>query len=989
MTNNVPLPENERARLETLLYYNILEKIPESDLLPLIKLAAFIGQTNVALLTIIEGKRHTIKTKIGISVYDIQNDFEFSQKVVNSDDYIEVSDAMKDADLSMNPLVVGHPNYRFFAGVPIVSNDGYKIGTICILDTSVKHLYPEQIENLKKLAHQISILVELRKQNKNLQGELNQLIHDRINQTEFDLNSYKFALDQSAELAISDKDGFIKSTNEKFCTTSKYVKEELLGQPYNILNSGYHPKEFFTEMWQTITQGKVWHGEIRNRNKNGQYYWVDCSIVPFLDKKGQPFQFFTIQQDITEKKNALERLKFETRLVSILSENDTIENTIKKIAHQICLHLGWDISLHWTIDQKKNKLVNPKFYNLNNINIQEFEQINSKLEINKGEGLPGYVWVSKKTRWLFDLTGQGLLLRKPFFETFPFSSSLTFPIVFNNVVIGVMEFFSISSKKEDYNIIQMIDSFALQLGAYIERKEAEEELIKAKREAEQSVKSKDQFLTNMSHEIRTPMNAILGFTQLILQTNLNENQAEFANSVKVAAENLLAIINDILDFSKIESGVIKVENTQSNIKQIFKNVFDLLKLSAEEKQIGFSYELDPRIPNAVLLDGLRLNQILINLVGNAIKFTEQGKVVFKAEAIKIENSLFEIKFTVKDSGIGIEKEKQNEIFERFNQVNNEINRKYEGTGLGLSISKNLIELMGGKLKIESEMNVGSEFSFSLHALKCEEDDNLENIGEQSIKNFSRNVKILLIEDNILNQRLAKNVLNTFGFHVTIADDGLEGIKILKQSEFDLILMDIQMPELDGYQTTTIIRKELKLRIPIIAMTAHSIVGEKEKCMRVGMNEFISKPFNQNDLYNKISKFIKPEDKPIELVEKVIEKDGLEDIDLTYLYELSNGEKSFEKEMISLFIHQVPKEILLLRQAIESGEYNKVAEISHKMKSSLDIFSRKDLTEMLDNIIKEAHGSKSIYTMKEKLEAIDTSLNSYYPKLKNLLNKNYN
>ncbi len=988
MNHNIPLPENERERLEALINFNILEKMPEHELMPLIKLAAYLAQTGVAILSIVEGKRHYIKTKIGLSVYDMQNDFDFCHTVVQSKDYVEIPDAMKDPEFSMSPMVVGHPNFRFFAGVPITTKEGFNIGSICILDTSPKHLYPEQVETLKKIAAQVTVLLELRKQNKNLQTELNQLIHDRINQTEIDLASYKFALDESAEVAITDRDGFIKFANEKFCAASKYIKEELLGQPYKVLNSGYHPQSFFFFFLQTITKGHVWHGEIKNRNKAGNHYWVDCSIIPFLDKKGQPYQYIAIQHDITEKKNALERLTIETRLISIISENEAIENSIKKIAHQICLHLEWDVSVYWSLDPKKNKLSNPKIYNHNNKPIFDFEQQTRRLEFTKGEGLPGYVWVSKKPKWLVDLEGQSLLINRSSIEETSLSSALVFPILFRNEVIGVMEFFSFKRKKDDYNILQMIESFGLQIGAFIDRKEAEEELIKAKKEAEESVKSKDQFLTNMSHEIRTPMNAIIGFTQLILQTNLNDKQSEFANSVKMAAENLLSIINDILDFSKIESGVIKIESTPTDIRQTFKNVYDLLKISASQKQLEFNMEIDQRIPEAVLCDALRLNQILINLVGNAIKFTEKGQVKFSAEVVKIENSLYEIVFKVKDTGIGIIKEKQKDIFERFNQVNNEINRKYEGTGLGLSISKNLIELLGGKLNMQSEIGIGSEFSFNLHVLKCESDSILKNDLIQEKQPITRNKSILLIEDNPLNQKLAKNVLNNFGFDVIIADNGQLGLKVLEHQKFDLILMDIQMPELDGYQTTTIIRRELKLHIPIIAMTAHSIVGEKEKCISVGMNDFISKPFNQKELFDKISNLISVESKHPETIDTIMNSNETPDINLSYLYELSNGNIEFEKEMILLFIHQVPKEILNLQRACEEYEYVKIAEIAHKLKSSMDIFNRRDLSENLSNIIEEAKSNRISDTLTNKLKAIDTALHSYYPLLIKLLETKY-
>lgn len=987
MNQNIPqpMPMNERERLESLINFNILEKMPEHELEPLVKAAAQITHCPVAMLSINEDQRHIIKAKTGLTVYDLQNDFDFCIQFSRQANYFEIPDAYQHPEMSKSRMVLGQPNFRYFGGFPLKSPEGHNIGCICVIDNFPKQLSQDQIAGLKTIADQIILLLKLKKQNKNLQTELNQLIHDKVNQTEIDLASYKFALDQSAEVAITDRDGFIKFANDKFCNISGYLKAELLGQPYRILNSGYHSHVFFKEMWQTIQNGEVWQGEIKNKNKNGRFYWVDCQIIPFPDKKGRPHQYVAIQQDITAKKSTLERLKLETALISVLSENAPLEPTIKKLCEQICLSLGWDIGIYWRVDRHSGRMLAQSIVPFTYKDISSFIKQCENFQFNKGEGLVGYVWVNKRPRWIDDIQEEHMLNRINSSEEVGLLSSLVFPIVSDNEVTGVMEFLSTKRNQNDSNLLEMFETLGLQIGSYLERRAAEAELIKAKKVAEESVKSKDQFLTNMSHEIRTPMNAILGFTQLLQQSDLDREQLEFANSVKTAARNLLAIINDILDFSKIESGVINFEETPTDLRELFRSIHDLLKFSAINKNLSFYTHVDERIPNRIFCDNIRLNQILINLVGNAIKFTEIGNVSLNADLVKSGTGSCTIKFSVDDTGIGIPFEKQEKIFDRFNQVNNEINRKYEGTGLGLSISKNLVELMGGKLSLISEEGEGSVFSFELSFDYSTEPIDKEDRKSSMAFNDSYKYKILLIEDNLLNQKLAKNVLNNQGYNVEIADNGTLGLELLKKHPYDLILMDIQMPELDGYQTAEIIREELGLNIPIIAMTAHSILGEKEKCLKAGMDDFISKPFDQEELFKKIENLLLQSEKRTENDFSGISSS---DMDLSYLMDLSNGNVDFEKEMISLFVHQVPKEMLNLHSAFNEHEFNKITEISHKLKSSVDIFDFKDISDHLKAIMNDAKSCSITEQTLVKLAAIDTSLDSYIPKLKELLEHTY-
>ncbi len=402
-----------------------------------------------------------------------------------------------------------------------------------------------------------------------------------------------------------------------------------------------------------------------------------------------------------------------------------------------------------------------------------------------------------------------------------------------------------------------------------ELKSAAEALEKARKTAEAASRAKSEFVANLSHEIRTPMNAIIGMAELLLGGGLNDVRTMQAKTILEAGECLLALLNEILDFSRIESGRIELDPTPGDLRDCIGAVVRLLAMRAEEKSVALKFDVTPAVPDFVVADFSRLRQILVNLVGNALKFTERGEVALRIEQEHRDDNEVTLRFSVSDTGIGIPAEKLGAIFEEFEQADRSTTRRYGGTGLGLAITSRLVNLMGGQIEVESRMGHGSTFSFSLAFPVADDqqvDDNQDTCEAttKSAKLSLEPLRILLAEDGATNQLVATMMLSERGHQVTVANDGREAVELSAKESFDLILMDLEMPEMDGLQATQLIRARERgtvTHLPIIAMTAHAMESDEQRCLDAGMDMYIAKPIRQETLFETIERATKKDSDP--------------------------------------------------------------------------------------------------------------------------------
>jgi len=794
LTRN-PIPVNEAERINALNSYHILDTLPEKDYDAITRLASYICKTPIALISLIDVDRQWFKSKVGLQVAETPRTDAFCRYTIMGNEIMEVPDALLDDLFVDNVLVQGEPNIRFYAGAPLIDSDGHKLGSLCVIDSVARKLTFEQRDALQTLANEVISHLTLRKQKMELEESLK--LH----------NEFFNLFNNSPEIhCVMDRTTRIQLINNSVTRILGYTPHEAIGHPIWY----FFPKGDREHLLNIVENGlrnkkKSYDLETRIVTRTGEIKWVSWSVIA----KGE--NWYASGRDITFQKKVVAELEQLSLVASKVSNGVVISDADNKV---VWVNDAFEKITGYQLDDVQgNPLGDVIKGELTDVSI-----IHKARELSKN-----------KQSFEVDL----LMYRK---DGQPIWIS-----VINSIILD--QFGNI-----DKYVEVIIDITA--------KKKAEHELISAKEEAVQLNRAKDMFISVMSHEIRTPLNAVIGISHLLMEDNPNDSQKENLKILKFSADNLMTLINDVLDFTKIETGNIELEKIPVDLRELVDSVVNSMQFKAKGKDVYLKAQIDESLPENVVGDKTRICQILLNLVGNSVKFTDKGGVTIDLRVIEETDNEVRIRFEVSDTGIGIAADKINTIFESFKQADANITRLYGGTGLGLAITKRLVELHDSRINVESIYGQGSKFWFTITFNKSA--DALK--AKTKTVEIGLKLNILVVDDNQINRLLIDKVLKKWGVNADFAENGVQALdKIESKGNYDVVLMDIHMPEMGGLEATKLLRAKADAysqQLPIIALTASMLNNQMGMIGDAGMNDYILKPFNPKELYDKISKFSK-------------------------------------------------------------------------------------------------------------------------------------
>jgi len=1031
---------DEHKRLAALDSYAVLDTLPEKEYDAITRLASYICQAPIALITLIDTERQWVKSRVGIEADYIPRADSFCDHVILNDTIFEIQDASKNDTFKDNFQVIGEPFIKFYAGAPLIDPDGHRLGSLCVIDRVPRKLTEEQLDALRTLANEVMSHMVLRRQKRELEASVEihkefytlfnssseihciaaadstiELINDTVTDIlgydrsdmvghslwDFVVNNkrdhylpqiekgikghesieietqnitkdgdikwiswcamYKHGkwytsgrdisyqkkilaeLEQLSLVAskmingviISDADDKVIWTNDAFTHITGFdladVEHKRLRDILVAEAEGTRGVEEYNEL---IEKKQSYQLDIYANRKNGEKVWLTLINSVVYDADGNVEKYIRLIVDITAKKSTekdLNILSFAARkspsgtLIRdkegrIIWMNETLERMIGYTLEEMKgkafgnIMLGEDSDLTvfnnavQAVKEKRAYEIELKMYRkdktpvwgflsnspllnelgeverqiMNVIDITERKKVEDQLRLLSlvaSNTTSGVIINDKngKVEWInpaFEkITGYSLddVKGKPLGDTL--KGELTDVSIIERAR-------RLSKNKKSFEVdilsyrkngqpmwISVINSVILnkqgEVDKYVEviidissKKRVELELIAAKEEAMQLNRAKDMFISVMSHEIRTPLNAVIGMSNILLEDEPRESQKENLDILKFSADNLMTLINDVLDFTKIETGNIELEKADVNLREMVHRIISSMRFKAAEKDIYLQPDIDATLPTFVIADSARLIQVLLNLVSNAIKFTDTGGITISLKVLDESSNNVRIRFEITDTGIGIAQDKLGTIFESFKQAEADTTRKYGGTGLGLAISKRLVELHDSRINVESVIGKGSTFSFVITFNKADS----PIISANSKMEIGLSLSVLVVDDNQINRILVNKVLQKWGTRVDFAENGQQALdKIMATKGYDVVLMDVHMPIMGGLEATQILRAEADpyfKQLPIVALTASMLSNEVNQMTDAGMNDFILKPFDPKTLYDKLARYQK-------------------------------------------------------------------------------------------------------------------------------------